>query len=64
MSIYHTYPDIAYAVSVVSQFMHCLGEDHIDAVIQIHHYLKSSTGKGLMFLKNNQLNVDSYTDAD
>jgi hypothetical protein len=36
-------------VSVVSQFMHRPSEDHIDAVIQILRYLKSSPGKGLMF---------------
>uniref|UniRef100_A0A2N9I8R7 Integrase catalytic domain-containing protein n=1 Tax=Fagus sylvatica TaxID=28930 RepID=A0A2N9I8R7_FAGSY len=60
----HTRPDIAYAVSVVSQFMHCPSEDHMDAVIRILRYLKSSPGKGLMFSKNNHLNVDGYTDAD
>ena len=60
----HTRPDIAYTVSVVSQFMHRPSEDHIDAVIQILRYLKSSPGKGLMFSKNNQLNVDGYIDVD
>uniref|UniRef100_A0A2N9IGY8 Integrase catalytic domain-containing protein n=1 Tax=Fagus sylvatica TaxID=28930 RepID=A0A2N9IGY8_FAGSY len=39
-------------------------EDHMDAVIRILRYLKSSPGKGLMFSKNNHLNVDGYTDAD
>jgi len=29
----HTHPDITYAVSVVSQFMHCPSEDHMDAAI-------------------------------
>jgi hypothetical protein len=60
----HTRPDIAYDVSVVSQFMHCPSEDHMDAVIRILRYLKSSPGKGLMFSKNNQVHVDGYTDAD
>ena len=45
----HTRPDIAYAVNVVSQFMHNPSEDHMSAVIRILHYLKSSPGKGLMF---------------
>jgi len=45
----HTHPDIAYVVSVVSQFMHCPSKDHMDAVIRILCYLKSSPGKGLMF---------------
>ena len=28
----HTWPDIIYAVSVVSQFIHCPSEDHMNAV--------------------------------
>ena len=60
----HTRPDIAYAISVVSQFMHRLSEDHMDVVTRILRYLKSSPGKGLIFLKNNQLNVDGYTNTD
>ncbi|KAL6351405.1 hypothetical protein AAG906_035197 [Vitis piasezkii] len=60
----HTRSDIAYAVSVVSQFMHCPSEDHMSAVMQILRYLKSSPGKGLMFSKNDHLRVEGYTDAD
>ena len=60
----HTRPDIAYAVSVVSQFMHCPSEDHMNAVIRILRYLKFSPGKGLMFTRNNHLRVEGYTDAD
>ena len=60
----HTRLDIAYVVSVVSQFMHCPSEDHMDVVIRILQYLKSSSGKGLMVSKNNHLKVEGYTDAD
>jgi hypothetical protein len=61
----HTRPDIAYAVSVVSQFMHNPSKSHMEAVTRILQYLKSSPGKGLMFSKHdNQLKVDGYTDAD
>ena len=60
----HTHPDITYTISIVSQFMHCLSEDHMDVVIRILRYLKSSLGKGLMFQKNNHLNIEGYTDAD
>ncbi|RVW35157.1 Retrovirus-related Pol polyprotein from transposon TNT 1-94 [Vitis vinifera] len=60
----HTRPDIAYAVSVVSQFMHCPSEDHMSAVMQILRYLKSFPGKGLMFSRNDHLRVEGYTDAD
>lgn len=31
----HTRPDIAYAVSLVSQFMHSPSEEHMEAVFQI-----------------------------
>ncbi|XP_019422988.1 PREDICTED: uncharacterized protein LOC109332461 [Lupinus angustifolius] len=60
----HTRPDIAYAISILSQFMHCSSEDHMGAVIRFLCYLKSSLGKGLMFCKNKHLNIDGYTDAD
>lgn len=51
-------------VSVVSQFMHNPSKDHMDAVIRIMRYLKSSLGKGLTFTKNNHVQVEGYTDAD
>ncbi|XP_057968152.1 secreted RxLR effector protein 161-like [Malania oleifera] len=59
-----TRPDIAYAVSVVSQFMHNPSEDHMGAVIRILRCLKSSPGRGLMFSKNAHLKIEGYTDAD
>ena len=60
----HTRPDIAYAVSIVSQFMHNPSEDHMDVIIRILRYLKSSPGKGLLFSKNGHLRINVYTDAD
>ena len=44
--------------------MHCPSEDHMDAVMQILRYLKSSPGKGLMFSKNGHFNGVSYIDAN
>ncbi|CAN1170240.1 Retrovirus-related Pol polyprotein from transposon TNT 1-94 [Linum perenne] len=60
----HTRPDIAFAVSVVSQFMHAPGAAHFDAVYRIIRYLKGAPGKGLMFTRHGNLNVEAYTDAD
>ncbi|PRQ26842.1 putative RNA-directed DNA polymerase [Rosa chinensis] len=60
----HTRPDIAYAMSVVSQFMHCPSEEHIDAVYRILRYLKMAPGRGLLFEKKGELEVVGYTDAD
>ncbi|BBH02385.1 hypothetical protein Prudu_012927 [Prunus dulcis] len=50
----HTRPDIAYAVSVVSQFMHSPSEDHMGAVTRILRYLKVTLAR----------DVEGYTDAD
>ncbi|KAM5588526.1 hypothetical protein ABKV19_006802 [Rosa sericea] len=61
----HTRPDVAYAVSVVSQFMHNPSESHMDAVMRILKYLKSAPGRGVLFSKhNNILEVCGFTDAD
>lgn len=65
MYLAHTRPDLAYALSVISQFMHNPGEQHMSAVMRILRYLKSAPGKGILFAKNeNQQNVRVYTDAD
>ena len=60
----HTRPDIAYVVSVVSQFMHEPSEEHMNAVFRILRYLKGTPGKGLLFSKNNVSNIFGYTDSD
>ncbi|XP_048447545.1 uncharacterized mitochondrial protein AtMg00810-like [Pyrus x bretschneideri] len=60
----HTKPDIAYAVSVVSQFMHSPSEAHMGAVERILRYLKSSPGRGIMFSKNDHYRIEGYTDVD
>jgi hypothetical protein len=41
----HTCLDIAYAVSIVSQFMHCPSEEHIDVVTRFLRYLKGLSGR-------------------
>ncbi|BBH05691.1 hypothetical protein Prudu_017155 [Prunus dulcis] len=60
----HTRPDITYAVSVVSQFMHSHSEDRMGVVMRILRYLKVTSGKGLMFCKYGHTDVEGYTDAD
>lgn len=45
----HTHPDIAYVVSIVSQFVHQPSKYLMEAVIRILQYLKSCPGKGLCF---------------
>ena len=60
----HTRPNIAYAVGVISQFMHNPKETHLQLVHRILHYLKSSPRKGILFKKGTELTLEDYTDAD
>ncbi|KAK2984412.1 hypothetical protein RJ640_009912 [Escallonia rubra] len=60
----HTRPDIAYAVSVVSQFMQNPKDVHLHAVYQILQYLKGSPGRGILFRKGTNMELEAYTDAD
>ena len=60
----HTRPDIAYAVSVISQFMHSPKEVHLQAVNRVLQYLKRTPGKGILFKRGAVLVLEAYTDAD
>jgi hypothetical protein len=53
----HTCLDIAYVVTVESQFMHSPQELHMEAVYKILQYLKSSPGKGLWLARHDYLNL-------
>ncbi|XP_028078310.1 uncharacterized protein LOC114280179 [Camellia sinensis] len=56
--------EVAIAVSTVSQFMHAPRTSHLEAVMRILRYLKSSPEKGLYFSKHSHLSVEAFTDAD
>jgi hypothetical protein len=60
----HTRPDISYAVSVVSRYMHDPRSGHLEAAHRILRYLKGSPGRGIWFKANGHLNVEGYCDAD
>ncbi|MCR2847942.1 hypothetical protein KN825_15305, partial [Weizmannia coagulans] len=60
----HTRPDISFAVSVVSQFMNCPAEGHMQAVYRILRYLKSTPSQGLFFEKTSDRYLKIFTDAD
>jgi hypothetical protein len=60
----HTLPDIAFAISVVSQFMHNPRSSHMDVVYHILRYLKSCPGKGILYTRQGNLQIECYTDAD
>ena len=60
----YTRPDIAFVVSVVSQFMHSPCKEHLQAFYHILRYLKGTPGMGLLFKKNNQRSLEVYMDTD
>ncbi|KAG8491054.1 hypothetical protein CXB51_014208 [Gossypium anomalum] len=60
----HTRPDIAFSVSVISQYMHAPREKHLEAAYRILRYLKGTPGKGLHFKKTANQDVEVYTNTD
>ena len=58
-----TRPDIAYAVSVLSQFMQAPCMVHLDGVHRVLAYIKRAPGKGLLYQKQGHLLVEAYSDA-
>ncbi|RVW53130.1 Retrovirus-related Pol polyprotein from transposon RE1 [Vitis vinifera] len=65
MYLAHTRPDFAYALNVVSQYMHNPREQHMNAIMRILRYLKNASGKGILFTKNvNHQSIEVCIDAD
>ena len=63
-SISHTRLDIAFAVGVVSRFMHRPQIQHMIAVVRILRYLKGTSTRDILFRKNDHLDLLAYTDAN
>ena len=57
-------PDIAYVVSVMSQFMHDSKEVHLQAIYRILQYLKGSLGMIIIFRKGTILFLEAYMNVD
>ena len=61
----HTRLDLAYALSVISQYMQNPRKQHMNAIIRILRYLKGALGKGIMFSKHADLqSIKVYIDVD
>lgn len=60
----HSRFDIAYAVEVVSLFMHNPKETHLRAIYHILGYLKGTLGKGILFTVGNEMILEAYIDTD
>lgn len=59
-----TWPDITFAVNVISQFMHAPTQDHMEAVYKILRYLKGCLGMGILYKRHGHHCVEIYTDID
>ena len=51
----HIRLDIAYSMSLVSQFMNDLKEKHLQTIYRILHYLKATPKKEILFQKRKEL---------
>ncbi|XP_048433395.1 uncharacterized mitochondrial protein AtMg00810-like [Pyrus x bretschneideri] len=59
-----TRPYIAYAVSLISPFLHSPTSLHWEIVKRLLRYLKGSVGKGILMKKNGLGHIMGYTDVD
>ncbi|KAG8483922.1 hypothetical protein CXB51_023522 [Gossypium anomalum] len=62
--IVFTWPDIAYAVNQVCQFMHAPTTLHMVALKRILRYLCGTLSYGLLFRKSDRLSLIGYADAN
>lgn len=60
----HSNPDIAFHVSVLSQFMHSHYEEHLGELKRILRYIKATIGNGLFLIKKTERNMAIFTDSD
>lgn len=55
----HIKPDVAYAASTISQFIHCLKEIRLHATHRIVQYLKGTPKRGILFERNGNTTLDA-----
>lgn len=59
-----TRPDITYSVNMLSQFVPDPRQRHMDAVVRVLRYLKTTPRQGIFIPKNGGLNLVAYCDSD
>ena len=61
-----TRPDLCYIIGYLSRFMQNPGKPHLDALLQVFQYLKSTTLLGLSYKRQNHhdLQLQGWCDAD
>ena len=60
----NTRPDIQYAVSQLSRFMHSPGTKHWQAVKRVFRYLRGTLSLGLFYGRDTQPCLHAFTDSD
>ena len=59
-----THPDIAYSISVVSQYIASPTVDHWAIVEQILYYLKGAPRRGILYNNHEHNRLECFTDVD
>ncbi|XP_076884319.1 putative mitochondrial protein AtMg00240 [Bidens hawaiensis] len=59
-----TSPDIAYSVSILSQFVADPRQNHMDAAARVLRYLKTTPGQGILLPKEGGMTLVAYSDSD
>ncbi|RVW28194.1 Retrovirus-related Pol polyprotein from transposon RE2 [Vitis vinifera] len=59
-----TRPDISFAVSLVSQYMHAPTVVHLCMVKRILRYLKKTIGRGIVMRRNGHTDIIGFSDSD
>nr|KYP36518.1 Retrovirus-related Pol polyprotein from transposon TNT 1-94 [Cajanus cajan] len=59
-----TRPDLMFAASLLSRFMHSPSQVHLGAAKRVLRYIRSTTNYGLYFLKNESGELQGYADSD
>ncbi|XP_068638429.1 uncharacterized mitochondrial protein AtMg00810-like [Aristolochia californica] len=57
-------PNISYAVSVVTQYMHKPQLSHWQALERILQYLKGALGRGFLYKNHGHFNIEGFLDVD
>ncbi|RVW83084.1 Retrovirus-related Pol polyprotein from transposon TNT 1-94 [Vitis vinifera] len=60
----HTRPDIAFAVGVISRFMHCPSKQHLGAAKRVLRYIAGTYDFGIWYGHVQEFKLVGYTDSD
>ncbi|XP_049394283.1 uncharacterized mitochondrial protein AtMg00810-like [Solanum stenotomum] len=58
-----TRPDLAFTAQVLSQFMHCPKQSHIEAALRVVRYIKEAPGLGLLMPAEQTTQLTAYCDS-